>query len=172
MQAPINKKVVCITGSVWTGSRSAPRRLLVKDGFRRPTWFTTGRPLTDAQYRQISTTQFHLARAKKNVIAYIAYRGSFIGIMRNDFEAAMAAASQGVLVVGPPEIAAQLAARIPEARVFSLKGQGMELSGHLDEAQRNGQLHRIDVDALAPSAWTDVHNRMAEVIGLPKIESF
>jgi len=170
MQTAI-KKVVCITGSVWTGSRSAPRRMLVKDGFRRPTWFTTGRPLNDAQYRQISTTQFHLARARKNVIAHIRYRGSFIGVMRDDFEAAMAAAKQGVLVVGPPEIVAQLAARMPEAKVFSLKDRGMDLSGHLDEAQRSGQLHRVDVDVLAPGAWTEVHNSMAEIIGLPLVES-
>jgi len=171
MQMSADKKVVCITGSVWTGNRSAPRRMLVQDGFRRPTWFTTGRPLTDAQYRQISSTQFHLARAKKNVIAHIRYRGSFIGVMRDDFEVAMAAAQQGVLVVGPPEIAAQLAARLPEAKVFSLKDRGTDLSGHLDEAQRTGQLHRVDVDVLQPGAWTEVHNLMAEIIGLPKVES-
>lgn len=168
MQATANKNVVCLTGSVWTGSRSAPRRMLVKDGFRRPTWFTTGRPLTDASYRQISSTQFHLARAKKNVIAHIEYRASFIGVMRDDFETAMAAAEQGVLIVGPPEIAAQLAAAIPAAKVFSLKSKSMDLSGHLDEAQRAGQLHRIDVDVLAPGAWGEVHQSMAEIIGLPQ----
>jgi len=170
MQIPANKKVVCITGSVWTGSRSAPRRMLVKDGFRRPTWFTTGRPMTDAQYRQISATQFHIARAKKNVVAHIEYRGSFIGVMRDDFDAAMASAKQGVLVVGPPEIAAQLAAAIPRVRIFSLKDAGMDLSEHLDAAQRAGQLHRIDVDVLAPGAWTQVHRAMADVIGIPLTE--
>jgi hypothetical protein len=146
--------------------------MLVKDGFRRPAWFTTGRPLSDAQYRQISATRFHLARAKRNVLAYIEYRASFIGVMRDDFEAAMAAATQGVLVVGPPEIAAQLAAKMPEAKVFSLKSQGIDLSGHLDAVQRSGQLYRVDVDVLAPGAWTLVHNSMAEIIGLPKLESF
>ena len=166
MQIPGNKKVVCITGSVWTGSRSAPRHLLVKDGFVRPNWFTTGRPMTDAHYRQISNTQFHLARAKKNVRACIEYRGSFIGVMRDDFEAAMAAAGQGVLVVGPPEIAAQVAATIAQAQVFSLKDVGMDLSQHLDAAQRAGQLHRVDVDVLAPGAWTDVHTFMLDTIGL------
>lgn len=166
MVIPGNKKVVCITGSIWTGSRSAPRHMLVKDGFRRPTWFTTGRPMTDADYRQISATQFHLARAKKNVLAHIGYRGSFIGVMRDDFETAMNAASQGVLVVGPPEIAAQLAAAIPQAKVFSLKDKGMDLSDHLDDAQQAGQLHRVDVDVLAPGAWNEVHLSMAEVLGL------
>ena len=166
MQIPIDKKVVCITGSVWTGSRSAPRRMLVKDGFRRPTWFTTGRPMTDAQYRQVSATQFHIARSKKNVLAHVEYRGSFIGVMHNDFQAAMDAAAQGVLIVGPPEIAAQVAARISQAMVFSLKDAGMELSEHLEEAQRAGQVHRVDVDVLAPGAWTEVHIAMAEIIGL------
>lgn len=165
MQIPGNKKVVCITGSVWTGSRSAPRRMLVKDGFLRPVWFTTGRPMNDAQYRQISKTQFHLARAKKNVIAHIDYRGSFIGVMRDDFETAMAAAKLGVLVVGPPEIAAQLAAQLPAAMVFTLKDVGMDLSRHLEEAQRSGQLHRVDVDVLAPSAWTKANESIAEIIG-------
>ncbi len=166
MQIPSDKKLVCVTGSVWTGSRSAPRRMLVKDGFRRPNWFTTGRPLTDAHYRQISSTQFHLARARKKVVAHLAYRGSHIGVMRDDFETAMAAAKQGVLIVGPPEIAAQVAAVSPRALVFSLKDRGMDLSEHLAQAQDNGQLHRIDVDVLAPGAWTEVHNIMAEIIGL------
>ena len=173
MQIPDNKKVVCVTGSVWTGSRSAPRRLLVKDGFVRPNWFTTGRAMTDAHYRQISGTQFHLARARKKVLAWIEYRGSFIGVMRDDFEAAMNTAKQGVLVVGPPEIAAQMAASIPQALVFSLKGPDMDLSEHLDVAQRAGQVYRVDVDVLAPGAWTDVHLFMLETIGLPgKAQSF
>ena len=73
MHIPSNKKVVCITGSVWTGSRVAPRRMLVKDGFLRPTWFTTGRPLTDAEYRHVSVAQFHLTNAEKNVLAHIEY---------------------------------------------------------------------------------------------------
>ena len=167
MQIPGNKKLICVTGSVWTGSRSAPRRLLIRDGFVRPSWFTTGRPMTDAHYRQISSTQFHLARARKKVLAHIHYRGSDIGIMRNDFEAAMSKAARGVLVVGPPEIVAQMAGRFPQAHVFSLKGPGMELSEHLAAAERSGQLHRIDVDVLAPGAWTDVHTAMAEVLGLP-----
>jgi hypothetical protein len=141
--------------------------MLVKDGFRRPTWFTTGRPMTDAQYRQISSTQFHIARAKKNVVAHIEYRGSFIGVMRDDFETAMAAAKEGILIVGPPEIAAQLAATIPQAQVFSLKDAGMDLSDHLDAARQAGQLHRIDVDVLVPGAWTEVHRTMAEIIGIP-----
>ena len=167
MQIPDNKKVVCVTGSVWTGSRSAPRRLLIRDGFVRPSWFTTGRPMTDAHYRQISNTQFHLARARKKVLAHIHYRGSDIGIMRNDFEAAMNKGARGVLVVGPPEIAAQLAAHSPRVQVFVLKGPDMELSEHLEAAERSGQLLRIDVDVLAPGAWTDVHTAMAEAIGLP-----
>jgi hypothetical protein len=78
----------------------------------------------------------------------------------------MAAAKQGVLIVGPPEIAAQVAAVSPRALVFSLKDRGMDLSEHLAQAQDNGQLHRIDVDVLAPGAWTEVHNIMAEIIGL------
>lgn len=167
MESSDKKKIICVTGSVWTGSRSAPRRLLVKDGFVRPTWFTTGRPMTDAQYRQISDAKFHLARVRKNVLALIHYRGSFIGVMRNDFDAAMERSLRGVLVVGPPEIAAQVAAQFPLALVFSLKGPRMELSEHLEAAERSGQLHRIDVDALAPGAWTDVHTSMAEIIGLP-----
>lgn len=166
MQSSGNKKIVCVTGSVWTGSRSAPRRLLVKDGFVRPTWFTTSRPISDALYRQISATRFHLARAQKNVVAHFRYRGGFIGIMRDDFDVAMERSQRGVLVVGPPEIAAQLAARFPSAQVFSLKGPPMSLSEHLAAAEQSGQLHRIDVDVLAPGAWTDVHTRMAEIIGV------
>lgn len=167
MQSSGNKKVICVTGNVWTGSRSAPRRLLVRDGFVRPTWFTTGRPMTDAHYRQISETRFHLARARKNVLAHIRYRGSHIGVMRDDFDAAMERSVQGVLVVGPPEVATQVAAQFPLAQVFTLRGPQMEPSDDLQAVERSGQLHRIEVDVLAPGAWTDVHTSMAKIIGLP-----
>lgn len=167
MHIPDNKKVVCITGSVWSGSRSAPRRLLVKDGFVRPAWFTTSRPLTDGEYNLISETQFHMANMETKVLAHIEYGGSFIGVMQEDFETAMSAAEQGVLIVGPPEIAAQLAAAIPRTFIFSLKDAEMDLSEHLDAARQSGQLHRVDVDVLGPSAWTEAYQSIAEIIGLP-----
>ena len=167
MHIPSNKKVVCITGSVWTGSRNAPRHMLVKDGFLRPTWFTTGRPLTDAEYRHVSVTRFHLANTEKNILFHIEYGGSFVGVMREDFESAMVNAEQGVLVVGPPEIAAQLAATIPQAIIFALKDAEMELSGYFDDAHRRGQLYRVDVDVLAPGAWMTVYRSMIDIIGLP-----
>jgi len=167
MQIQGNKKVVCITGSVWTGGDEAPRHMLVKDGFVRPTWFTTGQPLTDANYRQVSETQFHMAKAEKKVLAHIQYRASFIGVMMKDFEAAMGSAERGVLMTGPPEIAALLAAAIPGAIIFALEAEGMDLSKHLSDAQRTGQLHRLDVDVLEPGAWSEVHRVMLEVIGVP-----
>lgn len=167
MQISNDKKVVCITGSVWTGSRSAPRRMLVKEGFLRPSWFTTDRRVTDADYRHVSTTEFHLARAEDRVLAHIEYAGSIVGIMQEDFESAAAASEQGVLVVGPPEIAAQVAEIIPRTVVFALKDEAMDLSGYLAEAERAGQLHRIDVDVLAPGAWTEAYLAMMAVIGLP-----
>jgi hypothetical protein len=167
LDIPGNKKVVCITGSVWTGSASAPRHLLVKDGFVRPTWFTTGRPLTDAHYRQISVTGFHMANADREVLAHIEYGGSFVGVMLDDFESALAAAERGVLIVGPPELAAGLAERIPKTTIFSLKEADTDLSGHLDEARKRGQVHRVDVDVLAPGAWEAIYRSIANVIGLP-----
>ena len=167
MHIPSDKKVVCITGSVWTGSRNAPRHMLVKDGFLRPTWFTTGRPLTDAEYRHVSVTRFHLSNSEKNILVHIEYGGNFVGVMREDFESAMVNAEQGVLVVGPPEIAAQLAATIPETIIFSFKDTGMDLSEYSNEAQRAGQLHRIDVDVLEPGAWKVAYRSMMDIIGLP-----
>ena len=161
------KQVVCITGTVWTGKRSAPRRLLVKDGFVRPTWVTTGRRLTDAPYRHISETRFHLAQADKSLLAYFRYAGSLAGILKEDFDSALASSQCGVLVVGPPEVAAQIASAVPAAIVFALKGERMDLSRHLDSASSRGQLRRIDVDVLEPDAWTKVHVSMVEALGLP-----
>ncbi len=161
------KKIVCITGTVWTGSRSAPRRMLVKDGFVRPRWFTTGRPLTDAQYRVISSTDYHLARARDKVLVSTKYAGDFIGIMVEDFEDAANESGVGVLVVGPPEIAAQLARNRPAAQVFALKDKTMTLSPRLAEAQARGQVRRLDVDVFQPDAWTEVHQIMLNTLGLP-----
>ncbi len=166
MTIAIGKKIVCITGTVWTGSRSAPRRKLVKDGYIRPRWFTTGRPLTDAEYKSISSTEYHMARAEDEVAASTEFRGDFIGIMAEDLEDAADSSEVGVLVVGPPEIAAQLAKGFPGTVVFALKDEGMELSPHLAEAGRKGQLHRLDVDVFKPNAWSEVHQIMSDTLGL------
>lgn len=163
---PGDKNVVCITGTVWTGSNSAPRHMLMKEGFLRPTWFTTGRAFNDADYRHISTAQFHLAMTDENVLAHIEYGGNFIGIMTEDFESAVTSAERGALVVGPPEIAAQLAAKIPQAVLFAFKDVQMDLSKHLEAATRANQLHRIDVDVLEPGVWLEVYRLMIDIIGL------
>ena len=160
------KKIVCITGTLWTGSRSAPRRMLVKDGFLRPRWFTTGRPLNDAEYKVISSTEYHIARADDKVLVSTKYAGDFIGVMVEDFEDAANRSDVGVLVVGPPEIAAQLASHIPVAVVFALKDKGMTLSPRLAAAKATGQLRRLDVDVLKPNAWTEAHRIMLDTLGL------
>lgn len=167
MRIAENKKIAVITGTVWTGSRSAPRRLLVKEGFVRPTWFTTSRRINDAAYVRMSITGFRRARASRQVIAHIRYGGGFVGIMEDALEQAMEAARQGVLIVGPPEIAAQVAACFQKAKVFALKDAQMSMSPHLEPAARAGQLHRIDVDVLAPGAWTEAHAAMLRILELP-----
>ena len=165
MNIPGNKKVVCITGSVWTGSRAAPRHMLVKDGFLRPGWFTTDRKVSDASYTHISINAFHSANANHEILAHFEYGGSQVGIMRQSFTLAMERAEKGVLVAGPPEMAAQLASRIARTIVFTLKDSSMDLSPHLKEAHSKGQLHRIDVDVLEPGAWTEVNAKMLDILG-------
>ena len=164
MKIPEDKKIICITGSVWTGSRRAPRHMLVREGYVRPEWFTTEYRITDAEYRHISETEFHLARASDEVFVHIIHGGNFVGIMKQAFEIALAASQRGLLVVGPQELAAQVAATIPRALIFALKEAPMQLSPHLTEAEKRGQLHRLDVDVLAPGAWAEVHRSMAEVL--------
>jgi hypothetical protein len=167
VRIPPSKRIVCITGTVWTGSRSAPRRLLIRDGFLRPIWFTTGRPVTDAEYEVISTAEFHLASAESRVLAQAKHGGDFVGILKQDFEDAVVGSQAGVLVAGFPEIVAQVAKEHPQAVVFALKGPGSELSDHLAEAARGGQLHRLDVDVLEPGSWGEVHGIMLRTLGLP-----
>ena len=166
MEIPINKKLVCITGSVWTGSRSAPRRLLVKNGFLRPVWFTTRGPINDAGYKHLSETEFHLHNANANILAHIEYGGDYVGILKQEMESAMQQSERGALVVGPHEIAAQIAAALPRTIVFTLKEKDMALSPKLNEVQKQGQLHRIDVDVLQPGAWTDAYVLICEKLGL------
>lgn len=138
--------------------------MLVKEGYVRPEWFTTGYRITDADYRQISETGFHLAMSNGEVFAHIHHGGSFVGIMKQAFETALAASRRGVLVVGPQELAAQVAETVPRALVFALKETPMQLSPHLAGAEQRGQLHRLDVDVLAPGAWAEVHRSMVEVL--------
>ncbi|MCB1858961.1 MAG: hypothetical protein KDI63_11835 [Gammaproteobacteria bacterium] len=166
MEITNSKKLVCITGNVWTGSRDAPRRLLVNHGFVRPTWFTTRQHITDAEYRHIPEAAFHLARMNGEILASMDYHGDFMGIMHSDLALALDSAEIGALVVGPQEIAAQIAAKEARAILFTFKDSAMERSRLLDDAERNGQLHRIDVDMLQPGAWNDAYHQILKVIGL------
>jgi hypothetical protein len=142
--------------------------MLLKDGFLRPVWFTTYHPVTDARYNLISTGKFHMACADDKVLAYMKYGSDFVGIMKDDFEYALNTSSRGVLIVGPQEIIAMVFQRIPQAIIFTLKDLPMEISPHLAEANKKGQLHRIDVNVLQPGAWSEVHNAM---LGVLKISS-
>lgn len=164
MKIPENKRIICITGSVWTGSRHAPRHMLVKEGYIRPEWFTTGYRITDAEYRHISETDFHLAMSNDEVFVHVTHGGDFVGIMKRAFEDALTVSRRGVLVVGPQELVAQVAATIPRALVFALKETPMQLSPHLAGAEQRDQLHRLDVDVLAPGAWAEVHRSMIDVL--------
>ena len=161
-----NKRLVCITGSVWSGSRSAPRHLLVKNGFQRPTWFTTQRPVSDAGYRHLSETEYHLLCADDQIIAFIEYAGGHVGILKQDLATALRESEKGALVVGPAEIAAQIADQFEETVVFTLKERGMTLSPKLHQVKQRGQLHRVDVDVLQPGSWTDVHAFICNRLGL------
>ena len=156
MQIPHDKKLVCLTGTNWSGHRDAPRRLLVKDGFQRPTWFTTGRRFNDARYEIISETEFHLHNAGNRVLAHIHYSGSYLGILKEEIELALDNSERGVLIVCPQEIAEQTAEAVPSTIVFTLKSREMQLSPHLERAQQRGQLHRVDVDDSIPAPWSDV----------------
>ena len=154
------KKVVCITGSLWTHKHDAPRHLLVKEGFMRPRWFTTGRALHDADYKAISKTSFQLAQAESSVLAFMKYGQVFTGILKDDFQKALEESDSGVLVVGFPEVIAQVAENYLQAKVFAFKPEGSDLSESLDPANKRGQLHRIDIDVLETGAWDEV---MAEI---------
>jgi len=169
MKTYSDKKVVCITGSVWTGSRSSPSRMLLKDGFQSPRWFTTYPPLTSDKYKLISSAKFHINLANDGILAYMKYGGGFIGIKIDDFEYALGSSFMGVLVdgFGFQEIIAQLSKRIPQAIIFTFKDISMDISPHLYDANSKGQLHRIDVNVLAPDAWTKVHKEMLNIINLP-----
>ena len=172
MNIPPDKKIACIAGTVWTGKRSAPRRMLVRDGFVRPIWFTTGHRISDAQYELISKSEYHSARAEGKVLAHMKYGSDYVGVLEQDFEDAAIGAQAGVLVVGFPEIVSQIAKAFPQTMVFALKDRGMELSDHLAEANRSGQLHRLDVDVLEPGVWGSVHQEMLQALGLAPSQTY
>ncbi len=166
MNFPANKKAICITGNVWTGSKKAPRRMLIKEGFVRPTWFTTRRPITDGEYKRISETEYHMALADNELLAHTEYGSGHVGIREDDFLAAANDARTGVLVVGPQEMAGQIAAKVSQTVVVTFKDESMETAAELDEARRAGQLHRIDIDILKLNAWDEAYAHILEAMGL------
>lgn len=160
------KKVVCITGTVWRGGGDAPRNKLVKAGFVRPTWFTTTRGISDGEFRHISMGSFHLASSRGEVMVHIEYGGGRVGIMNDDFNEALSQSGQGVLVVAPPDIAAQLAHKVPGVVLFALKCASMELSKHLAAVSSSQQFHRIDIDSEKAGAWDRAYDEMELILGL------
>ena len=161
-----HKRIVCITGTVWTGSNSAPRKLLVEDGFVRPDWFTTGHAITDAEYRRVSHARFHQAVADDEVLVHTKYGSDQVGILRRDFQDAMENCKLGVLVVGPQEIVAQIAQLKNQVEIFALKTESMDLSHYLTDIEIGGRLHRVDLDFSRAGAWSKVHTHMLQVLGL------
>jgi len=160
------KKIVCITGTLWTGDEDAPRKRLVHEGFVRPVWFTTSRGITDAEYGRITDAQYHLALSRHEVLVHTGYGAGHMGIMKTAFDAALAESKRGVLVVGPPAIAAQLANLYPHAVLFALKCAGMQLSEELAVAGLSHRVHRIDVNSWQPGAWTHAFEEMMRVLGV------
>jgi hypothetical protein len=148
-----NKKVVCITGTLFSGHNDVPRKSLVRAGFERPNWFTTDRKLNDASYYRISQGTYKLALMEDKVFVHTHYAGSDIGIMVHDLNTALQNSEKGVVIVSPGEIAAQIAVNVPSAKIFTLKSDAMELSTHLENAKKSGQLHRIDIKSDEPSEW-------------------
>lgn len=159
------KKIVCITGSLWTHKHDAPRHLLIKEGFIRPRWFSTGRVINDADYEVLSESSFHLAMAESKVLAHMKYAGVYSGIMKDKFQQAIEEAQTGILIVGFPELIEQIADQYANAIVFAFKPEGSALSEHLEPARKKRQLHRIDIDILEVGAWDDVMNEIKEVVG-------
>lgn len=164
MNSHTTKKIVCITGSLWTHKHDAPRHLLVKEGFKRPLWFTTGRVLHDADYEVISKTSFHLAQANSEVLAFSEYGQVYSGILRDSFDRALEEAETGVLVVGFPEVIAQIANTFSHAKVFAFKPEGSDLSEILKPIKKRGQLNRIEIDVLETGAWDQVMDTIKTVV--------
>jgi len=162
MTLPGNKKIICITGTVWTYGTDAPRHQLIGNGFVRPTWFTTGRRITDAHYMRITTGGFHLACAKDEVLAYIKYGSDFIGISYQDMKQAIDQSTLGVLVVGPQNLVVQIAEKLPQTMIFTFKEGEMMLSSELNDAQRRGQVRRIDINTQQSNAWHQVTHTILE----------
>jgi guanylate kinase len=166
MNLTSGKQIICVTGSVWTGDHRAPRKKLVKAGYVRPTWFTTTRGITDSDYRSVSMGSFHLANSRDEIFAHIEYGGGRLGILNEDLSEALSRSDRGVLIVAPPEMAVQVANKVPGAVIFTLKCASMELSRHLSSASDSRQIHRINVESEQIGAWDKAYSEIEEILGL------
>ena len=159
-----NKKIVCITGTLFSGHNDVPRKSLVRAGFERPRWFTTGRKLNDAAYYRISQGSYKLALMKGEVFVHTHYAGADIGIMEHDLNTALQHSKKGVVIVSPVEIAAEIAINTPSATIFTLKNDAMAISTHLEKAKISGQLHRVNIKSDEPGAWQEAMEYILETI--------
>ena len=167
MRVPAGKKVVCMTGNVWTGESALdPRNLLVDKGYRHPMWFTRGLPLQERGIKNVTRGEYKLARYEGRLLAASNFGSDEFGILKEDMEEALAEAPRGALVSGPQDIVAQVADEIRDAIVFTLKSEKMKLSKHLKKAKARGQVVRIDIDSDNPVSWRKAHEQILEKLGI------
>ncbi|PID42519.1 MAG: hypothetical protein CSA52_01345 [Gammaproteobacteria bacterium] len=162
-----NKKIVCITGTVSSARENeAPRYLLVKEGFRRPVWFTSYHSLNDADYEKISDGSYHVAKMNNRVLADMEFGNGHVGIFTDRFEEACRVSELGVLVAAHPQIVTQIVNKFPTATIFALKAPGTELTSSLKPLAHHAHFHRMDIDLGRSGVWTDAVEQMKEHLGI------
>jgi len=148
------KKIIGITGNVWTGLNSTPWRLLEQKGFQSARWFTTYRRLAGDKYRFISPEKYHILLANDEVLAHMSFGSYNLGIRTDDFKRAMKSTRVGVLVVGFEEIIRQVAEKFSQIIVFLLKDFSMQEPPSSYGPGMEGKVHRINLDSESTSEWS------------------
>ena len=165
MRIPADKKVVCLTGKVWTKARASdPRVMLEQYGFIQPNWFSTGLPVTKSGMFSIPGGDFRRFKLEHEILAFVEFGGDQIGILKQDLEETLTTCKRGALIVGPQEIAAQVAEEISQAVVITLLDENMPLSRELVDAKKRSQVNRINIDTLKTRAWDNAHKEISKIL--------
>lgn len=131
-------KKICITGTAIAGQHpDGPKRLL-QLGFQRPDWYTVGGSrLTDAYQRWLTIGQLLLAIRDGLVLAdYTSSLFGRVGILHEDYDFARKSADEGVVVMGPWEICAQIAEKHSDAKVFAILSPHAHVPKKLEESAK------------------------------------
>jgi len=158
------KHILFVVRTANLGAR-APSRRLLRAGFDRPPMVTTALVRIRRHHRRIARGSFTKALQEGKVLAYERDYGGYHGFLKSDLQECLDLSTNGVLMIGSPNLASQIKRNRPETLVAVLQSSGADLSHYLRDL-KDLDHHIIEIDSLALGESKRVYDELKSLLSL------